>query len=58
MQDTQLKFRRELGFGTIVKWFGPAPVLSAKMLPPPIYLISNKNDSPTLFSIGFVSVGF
>jgi hypothetical protein len=28
------------------------------MLPPPIYLISNKNDSPTLFSIGFVSVGF
>ncbi len=39
-------------------WFNPAPVLSAVMLPPPIYPISNKNESPTMFSIGFVSGGF
>jgi hypothetical protein len=39
-------------------WFDPAPVLSAVMLPPPIYPISYESESPTMFSIGFVSVGF
>jgi len=28
-----IKFRQELGFGPIVNWFGPAPVLLAMMLP-------------------------
>ena len=28
-----IKFRRELGFGPIVYWFDPTPVLSAMMLP-------------------------
>jgi hypothetical protein len=28
-----IKFRRELGFGPIVNWFNPAPILSAVMLP-------------------------
>ena len=53
-----IKFRRELGFGPIVNWFDPAPVLSAMIIPPPIYPTSNENESPTMFSVGFVSVGF
>jgi hypothetical protein len=28
------------------------------MLPPPIYSISSENESPTIFSIGFVAVEF
>ena len=32
----------------------PATVLSAMMLPPPMFPISNENESPTMFSIGFV----
>ncbi len=28
------------------------------MLPPPIYSISSKHESPTIFSIGFVAVEF
>jgi hypothetical protein len=36
-RDTRyIKFRRELGFGPVVNWFGPAPVLLAVMLSPPI----------------------
>ena len=49
---------RELGFGPVINWFDPAPILLAMMLPPPIYPISNENELPTTFSIGFVSVGF
>jgi hypothetical protein len=52
------KFRHGLGFGPIVYWFDPTPVLSAMMLPLPTYPISNENKSPTMFSIGFVSVWF
>ncbi len=52
------KFRHGLGFGPIVYWFDPAPILLAMMLPLPTYPISNKNELPTMFSIGFVSVWF
>jgi hypothetical protein len=52
------KFRHGLGFGPTVNWFDPTPILSAMMLPLPTYTISNKNESPTMFSIGFVSVWF
>ena len=38
--------------------FNPAPVLSAMMLPPPIYHISNENELPPMFSIRFISDGF
>jgi len=40
LEIPDIKFRRELGFGPIVNWFDPRPVLSAMMLPPPIYPIS------------------
>ena len=53
-----IKFRRELGFGPIVNWFDPRPRPFAMMLHPPIYPISNENESPTMFSIRFISVGF
>jgi hypothetical protein len=53
-----VKFSRELGFEPIVNWFDPAPILLAIMLPPPIQPISNENELSTIFSIGFVSVGF
>jgi hypothetical protein len=52
------KFRRELGLGLIVNWFDPVPVLSGVMRPLSIYPISNDNESPSMFSIRFVSVGF
>ena len=50
-------FRRELGFGPIVNWFEPAPVLSAMMFPPPIYPKQRKRVANYVLH-RIVSVGF
>ncbi len=53
-----IKLRHGLGFGPIVNWIDPTPVLLVFILPLLTYPISNENKSPTMFSIGFISVGF
>ena len=54
-----IKFRRELGFGPIVNWFDPAPVLSAMMLLLYQFIPSATKTSPQLCSpSGLFLLGF